>query len=172
MRSMGTTASATLLTALVIGGSVTVPSAGASTEGIAINGTYRATSVGQWAKTNQAFHDEPTVTSTWTITSTCTDVQECEGQVTSDQGWSARIYMQDGEMWWVKRELPNWETCPDGSSFPGQQTYSFFPVDSNGGFVLGSPTLAGKDKTIGPSGACRVNKWLVVEMPFRLDKLA
>ncbi|AGP62364.1 hypothetical protein OEM_08280 [Mycobacterium intracellulare subsp. yongonense 05-1390] len=79
--------------------------------------------------------------------------------------------MLDGEMWWVKRELPNWETCPDGSSYPGQQTYSFFPVDSNGGFELGSPTLAGKDKTIGPSGACRVNKWLVVEMPFRLDKL-
>jgi hypothetical protein len=29
-----------------------------------------------------------------------------------------------------------------------------------------------QDKTVGPSGACRVNRWLVINMPFRLDKIA
>jgi len=37
--------------------------------------------------------------------------------------------------------------------------------------LIGSPTLSGKDKTIGPSGACGQNQWLTVEMPLRLDKI-
>ncbi len=39
-------------------------------DGVAINGTYTAFSDGEWAKTNQSFHDEASVTQTWTITST------------------------------------------------------------------------------------------------------
>ena len=82
------------------------------------------------------------------------------GTVTSDQGWSAPIYMQDGTIWDVKHEVPNWERCTDGTAFTGQQTYSFYPVDNaSGGSQLGSPILAGKDKTIGPSGACGQNQW-------------
>ncbi|KZS68332.1 MAG: hypothetical protein K2X56_20670 [Mycobacterium pseudokansasii] len=171
MRSMGTVASAITVAAMVIGGSSTAPPARASTDGPAINGTYRATSVGEWAKTNQSFHDEPTVSSTWTVSSSCATAQDCTGHVTSDQGWSAPLYMHDGVMWTVKHEVPNWETCPDGTSFTGVQTFTFYPAGPDGTVQTGSPTLAGKDQTVGPSGACGVNKWLVVMMPFRLDRI-
>ncbi|MDT5189629.1 MAG: hypothetical protein QOI28_1880, partial [Mycobacterium sp.] len=33
-------------------------------------------------------------------------------------------------------------------------------------------TLAGEERTTGPSGACGVNKLLVIRMPFRLDEVA
>ncbi len=33
-------------------------------------------------------------------------------------------------------------------------------------------TLAGEDSTIGPSGACGVNKWLTIKMPFTAVKLS
>lgn len=165
-------ASTALIAATVIGGVGWAPSVQASVDEAALNGTYIATSLGNWAKTNYAYHDEETVRSTWTISSTCSTVQDCTGQVTSDQGWSAPLSLHDGTMWYLKRDLPDWGKCPDGSTFTGQQTFYFYPVDAVGQTQLGSPTLTGKDKTVGPSGACRVNKWLVVEMPFRLDKIA
>jgi hypothetical protein len=31
--------------------------------------------------------------------------------------------------------------------------------------------LAGKNKTVGPSGACGQNQWLTIELPMRLDKI-
>lgn len=162
---------ATLLAAGMIGCLSGMPSGRASIS-LAINGTYRATSLGNWAKTNNSFHDEPTVTSTWTVTSSCTSAQDCAGEVRSDQGWSAPLVMHDGAMWSVKREIPNWRQCPDGSALPGKQIFLFFAVapDGSGGLDR-SPTMAGKDQTIGPSGACRVNKSLAVEMPFRLDQV-
>ncbi len=170
MRSREVVASATLMAATVIGGVTTAPSAQA--ESIAINGTYIATSVGEWAKTNEAFDNEATVRSTWTITSSCTTYQDCSGQVTSDQGWSAPLTVHDGVLWYVRHDLPNWEQCPDGTAATGRQTFSFTYVGPDGMQKPGSDTLAGLDKTVGPSGACGVNRWLVVEMPFRLDKLA
>ena len=173
MRSLATLTTATLVAATVFGGLGTASTAQAKTkEDVAVNGTFRATSIGDWAKTNDQFNGEATVTSTWTISSSCVTFQECHGTVSSDQGWSAPTYMIDGIMWYVKRDVPNWERCADGTAFTGQQTFYFYPVDSNGGFLLGSPTFAGKDKTVGPSGACGQNQWLDVAMPFRLDKLA
>lgn len=173
MRSVGALTTATLAAVTVVGGLGTASTAGATTkEEVAINGTYRATSIGDWAQTNDQYHGEPTVVSTWTISSSCITFQECHGTLTSDQGWTAPIYMIDGTMWYAKRDVPNWERCEDGTAYAGKQTYYFYPVNSNGGFQLGSPTLAGKDKTIGPSGACGHNQWLVVAMPLRLDKLS
>lgn len=175
MRSLSPVASATLMATVVIGGLGTAPSAWA--DGNPINGTYIATSVGEWAKTNEVFHDEPTVRSTWTITSSCATYQDCSGQVTSDQGWSAPLYMHDGVLWYVKRDVPNWEQCPDGpvtgggSAATGQQIFTFTAVGPDGLQQPGSSTLAGLDKTVGPSGACGQNRWLVVQMPFRLDKI-
>ncbi|MDI3315380.1 MAG: hypothetical protein QJR12_14245 [Mycobacterium sp.] len=148
-----------------------VAPARASKEDVAINGTYRATSIGDWAKTNEQYHDEATVTSIWTINSSCATSQDCTGTVISDQGWSAPLFMHDGAIWYVKRDVPNWETCPDGTSYPGRQTFYFYPVNSDGLEQIGSPTLAGKDRTVGPSGACGQNTALAVEMPFRLDKI-
>jgi hypothetical protein len=168
--SAGSIGKAMLAAVLVISGSTTLPSARATVD-IAINGRYNATSLGNWAKTNDAYHDQATVRAVWTVRSSCTDAQECSGQVVSDQGWSAPLHTHDGTMWFVERDVANWEICPDGSAFTGHQVFSFVPVDANGGTAQVSSTLAGQDKTVGPSGACRVNQWLAIAMPFRLDKI-
>jgi hypothetical protein len=173
MRSVKTLTTATLVAATVFGGLGTASPAQATTkEEVAINGTFRATSIGDWAQRNDQYFGEPTVYQIWTISSTCVTFQECHGTVTSDQGWSAPLYMLDGAMWKVKREVPNWERCADGSAFSGQQTFFFFPVNDNGGYQVGSHTLSGKDKTVGPSGACGQNQWLDITMPLRLDQLS
>jgi hypothetical protein len=161
-----------VLAATAFGGLGTAATARATTkEDVAINGTFRATSIGDYAKTNDTYSGEGTVISTWTISSSCVTFQECHGTVTSDQGWTAPAYMLDGIMWFVKRDVRNWERCADGTAFDGQQTFYFYPVDADGEFRLGSPTYAGKDKTVGPSGACGQNQWLDITMPLRLDKL-
>lgn len=173
MRSVGTITAAMLVAVTVFGVLGTASPARATTkEDVAINGTYRATSIGNLAKTNDQYNNEPTVVSTWTISSSCTNFQECTGTLTSDRGWTAPMYMLDGIMWYAKHDVPNWERCPDGTAFTGKQTFYFYPVGSDGLLELGSPTLAGKDKTVGPSGACGQNQWLGIEMPLRLDKLA
>jgi hypothetical protein len=169
--SLGIIGDTTLLVTIVIGGLGITPAAQAAIDDIAINGRYTATSLGNWAKTNDAYHDEATVRSTWTLSSSCTTAQDCTGQVSSDQGWSAPLHTTDGEMWYVKHDVPNWETCRDGSTNTGHQVFTFVPVDANGDVQTGSSTLAGLDKTVGPSGACRVNTWLTIEMPLRLDKI-
>jgi hypothetical protein len=174
MHSVGKLATATLLAATVFGGVGTAPEAHAKTkEDVAINGTFRATSIGDWATTNDTYSGEATVIRTWTISSSCVTFQECHGTVTSDDGWSAPLYMIDGLMWYIKREVPNWERCRDtDNAFTGQQTFYFYPVNENGEYSLGSPTFAGKDKTVGPSGACGRNQWLDITMPLRVDKIA
>ncbi|ORA19276.1 hypothetical protein [Mycobacterium arosiense] len=173
MRSVRTLTTATLLAATVFGGLSTASPARAITkEDVALNGTYRATSIGDWAQRNDQYFGEPTVYQVWTISSTCDSTMECHGSVASDQGWSAPLYMKDGEMWKVRREVPNWERCEDGTTFPGIQTFFFYPVNDNGGFQIGSRVLSGKDKTVGPSGACGQNQWLDITMPLRLDQLS
>jgi hypothetical protein len=173
MRSVKTLTTATLLAATVFGGLDTASTAQATTkEEVAVNGTFRVTSIGDYAQLNDQYHGEPTVYQAWTISSTCETFQECHGLVTSDQGWSAPLYMNDGQMWKVRRDVPNWERCEDGTAFSGQQTFYFFPVNDNGGFQIGSRTFSGKDKTVGPSGACGQNQWLDIAMPLRLDQLS
>jgi hypothetical protein len=132
----------------------------ASPDSTALNGTYSATSDGSRAQTNYAFHDEATVTSTWTISSTCTDPMDCTGQVRSSQGWSANLRLIGGDLWIVARDVPGWEKCQDGSSAPGHQMFKFSADDN----------LAGWDYTVGPSGACGANKPLTIELPFKLVK--
>ncbi len=128
MRSVRTLTTATLVAATAFGGLSTASTAQAITkEDVALNGTFRATSIGDWAQRNDQYFGEPTVYQVWTISSTCDSTQECHGTVKSDQGWSAALYMNDGEMWKVRREVPNWERCEDGTAFPGQQTILFLP---------------------------------------------
>ena len=68
MRSVKTVATATLLAATVFGALGTAATAQAITkEDVALNGTFRATSIGDWAQTNDQYHGEPTVIQTWTI---------------------------------------------------------------------------------------------------------
>jgi hypothetical protein len=173
MRPLSTVLSAALLAAAPIGGVGTAPSAQATDGDYSIGGTYIATSDGSYATTNYAFHNEATVRSTWTITSKCKPDVHCDGQVSSDQGWSAPLYTE-GQTWYVKRDLPNWEKCPDGTAFTGHQTYMFTPSDPAGVTQIGSPYLEGKDKTLGDRFACGGTKEampLTIVMPFRLDKV-
>jgi hypothetical protein len=151
---------------LAVGGAWLGPSpqAHADPNEFALNGVFAATSDGQWAKTNDRFHDEATVTSTWTITTTCTATNTCSGQVTSDGGWSAAVsYIEP--MWYVSRTVENWMPCPDGSTVAGRQTFKFFADQFD------KPKLRGWDNTIGPSGACGINKVLNIELPFKLIPL-
>jgi hypothetical protein len=161
-------------TALAAIGSLTTPvPARASTADIALNGRYLATSIGNYAKTNEVFRNELTVTSTWTITSTCTDPEDCNGTVSTDQGWTAPV-SKTADTWVVDRNIPNWEPCADGSAAPGHQQYRFYRVDNDGQLDLTnlSTTYAGFDRTAGPSGGCGISRWLVIKMPFRLDKIS
>lgn len=138
-----------------------VAPAHADLEAAALNGRFTAISDGQWAKTNERYRDEATVTSTWTITTTCATMLDCSGQMTSDQGWTAPVSYTK-PMWYVVRTVPDWIPCPDGTSVAGQQTFKFF-VDE-----YDKPYLRGWDNTVGPSGACGVNKVLNIEMPLKL----
>ena len=83
----------------------------------ALNGVFTASN-GDWAQTNDVYHDEVDVRSTWTISTVCSDAVTCAGQVSSDLGWTAEINSGFGE-YVVKRELPDWEPCADGTRAPG-----------------------------------------------------
>jgi hypothetical protein len=127
------------------------------------NGTYTAFSDGVWAKTHESFHDEVSVTAIWTVATECSSYIRCTGTVVSDQGWSAPATCRSGT-WTVPHDVPNWELCPDGTAATGRQTFNFSAS-------LSDPTgLDGWDKTVGPSGACGINRWLTVHMPFKLTK--
>ncbi|WP_156687184.1 hypothetical protein [Mycobacterium sp. Marseille-P9652] len=170
MRSSNTAIAATLVAAGMVSGLGSTPSAWAFDP--AVNGTYTATVVGDWAQTKGVYHQEAVVRSTWTITSSCYTAQDCKGQVVSDQGWSAPLHMHDGQNWYVKRDIPNWERCPDGSSFTGTDYIYFYPANPDTGEIsLGSTVMAGKEKTVGPVGVCGSNAPLWIEQPFRLDRI-
>jgi hypothetical protein len=157
-----------VLAAVAVGGIADGPSAHASDGEWGLNGTYTATSNGEWARTNDVFRDEASLRGIWTISTTCSYPTECTGTVQSDFGWSAPIYMTGG-IWYVKRTVPNWEPCPDGTASPGFQVYRFVPVVEDGSQVdPTSTTLAGEDQTTGTPGACGISKPLFINMPFKL----
>src|SRR3954466_7691239 len=87
----------------------------ASNYGFELNGIYRVTSNGDWARTNEVYRNEQTVTQTWTVHSNCANPEECSGAVNSDQGWSAPLRYVD-DRWIVDRQILNWEPCPDGTA--------------------------------------------------------
>jgi hypothetical protein len=169
MGALGLKANSMIAT-VVVGASLGMPSTANAEGGWGINGTYLATSNGDWAMTNERYHDETTVRSTWTISTTCTSPVDCTGEVISDQGWSAPLSTSSG-VFYVRRTIKNWEPCPDGTAFDGRQVIQFYPVEQD---TQGPPgaTWAGVDATTGPSGACGINEWREVRMPFRLVKIA
>jgi hypothetical protein len=130
-------------------------------DGVAINGTFTAFSDGQWAQTNESYHDEKSVTQTWTITTTCTTYQDCTGRVVSDLGWSADLLYTSGA-WRVRHTVDNWEPCLDGTALPGEQTFTFWK-----GYPDPLP-MKGWDTTLGPSGGCGRNRSLNVRLRFTL----
>jgi hypothetical protein len=137
----------------------------------ALNGTFTATSNGEWARTNDVFHDERSVRAIWTITSQCSYPTECTGTVTSDQGWTAPIYQTSGE-WYVKHVVPRWMPCPDGTAADGYQVFRFKAMTPGGDYTdPTSNTLIGEDSTTGPGGACGRSLPLFIAMPFKLVKV-
>lgn len=130
-----------------------------------INGTYIATSDGNWSKTREIYlRDQATVVAEWTVTSKCDDVMHCAGHVTSQQGWTADLRCQSGQ-WYTTHRIENWQPCPDGTSTHADQSFRFWRMTDN------PESFDGYDRTIGPSGACGVNLWPTVEMPFSLTKI-
>ncbi len=148
------------------------PAAAHASGNWALNGTFTATSNGEWARTNDVFHDERSVRAVWTITSQCSYPTECTGTVSSDQGWTAPIYQRSGE-WYVKHVVDNWMPCPDGTAAPGYQVFRFKRMTANGDSVdPNSRVLVGEDATTGPSGACGRSLSLFITMPFKLAQLS
>ena len=126
-----------------------------------LNGVFLAVSNGQWAQTNLRYHDEATITSTWSFASTCTGVHDCTGRVSSDFGWTGEASYVSGS-WRVRHTVQDWQSCADGTTAPGEQLFVFWRDSTN-------PTRwVGWDKTTGPSGACGINRWLNIQMPFTL----
>lgn len=128
-----------------------------------INGTYTVNSDGQWAKTREVFHDEQTITTSWSVRSTCDDVMHCAGTVFSDQGWSSDLRCQSGQ-WYITHRVENWQRCQDGTTTYGDQSFRFWRAAEQ------PETFKGYDRTIAPSGGCGVNLWLTIEMPFTLTR--
>jgi hypothetical protein len=147
---------------VVLFGLFAAPVAHADFDDIEINGTFTAFSDGQNARTNDRFHDEASVTATWTVSSTCQNFLDCTGRVVSDQGWVADLTYLDNR-WRAVHVIDGWEKCDDGSTAPGEQYFSFYRDPLN------PSRFVGWDKTLGPSGACGKNQWLAVEMPFTLS---
>lgn len=152
------------------GAAVAGPVAGASPDW-GLNGTYTATSNGEWARKNEVFYQQDSLQSTWTVSTQCSYPGECTGTVHSNWGWTAPIYQKSG-VWYVKHTIDDWVPCPDGSTAPGLQTFRFKAMTAEGANAdPTSTTLVGEDITIGASGACGVNKPVYINMPFKLSKV-
>lgn len=149
-----------------------VPQANAAFCDPLLNGRYNAVSDGVWAKTNDVYHDEATVTSTWTITTSCDagSPPDCAGQVASSAGWRAPISCDAAGLWSVRRHLDNWEPCKNGTASADQLLY-FSPDLSGSPSFDAVSTFSGWDRTVGVSGGCGINQPLVIEMPFRLSRV-
>lgn len=157
----------TLLTSALLTGTA-APAAANDEWGI--NGTFATSSNGQWAKVNERYQDEPSVRSTWTVNTVCSTPVDCAGTVNSDQGWSAPIYTTNG-VWYIKRVVPEWKYCADGSPVEGLQVYRIYPVGPEGYVDPASDEYTGEDQTTGPSGSCGRNQWPAVRMPFYMKKI-
>lgn len=153
--------------ALVLG---VAPHAVAEYEEYAMNGTYSVVSNGEWARMNDRYQDEPTVRSTWTVSTTCTSALTCSGTVTSSLGWTESIYTGTGNQWYVKHYVPDWIPCPDGTRAPGLQVYKFYPSNDEGLSYRISDIWVGEDITTGESGNCGRNKSLVLNLPVKITK--
>jgi hypothetical protein len=168
MRVPGPVAAATAVGLAM--GTLAAPSAQADLH-FELNGPYRVTSNGDWAKTNEVYMNERTVVSVWTFSSSCVNAHQCTGQVSSDQGWTAPLEFRTSR-WIVDRYHENWQTCPDGTTSPGRQRYQFQGTDANGQYEKQNiDLLIGYDRTIGVSGACGRNLATVITMPITVQRL-
>ena len=170
MGALALKTSAAVLAAASISCLGIAPPAAATGGEHAINGTFTATSNGEWAQMNDRYQSEATVRATWTVASTCVTPFACAGTVTSSLGWTEDIYRQN-ENSNVKHYIPDWIPCPDGTRAPGLQVYRFIAANDDGLGQAKSDMLVGEDETTGESGACGRNRSLVLSLPFKLVKI-
>ncbi|WP_326545984.1 hypothetical protein QGN32_19875 [Mycolicibacterium sp. ND9-15] len=175
MRGVGLAAGAV---AIAVAGSLsTATPAYADDFEVALNGTYRVMSDGEWAKRGMTpggadvFFDQKTVVQTWTVSTDCVSPIECSGTVQSDLGWTGTIRLKD--YWYVDHDVPNWLPCPDGSFAPGHQKFILMGWNPaiNQRVTHNTTFLMGRDQTKGPSGACGTNQPVVIEMPVKVQKI-
>lgn len=149
----------------------TAQQASAEYEDYAMNGTFAVVANGEWAKMNDRYQDQPTVNSTWVVTSACSSAYTCRGQVISSLGWTEDIYTTSGDDWFVKHDVPEWIPCPDGTTAPGLQVYKFYRANEAGMQDLASTTWIGEDQTTGVTGNCGRNRSLVLNMPLKITRM-
>lgn len=171
MREMRVTGSVVAAAAITLATLGTAPPAQAVAPDL--NGTYQSISNGQFAKSNDVYKDERTVVETWNIATTCKSPIECTGEVRSSGGWTAPI-TYDGDFWVIKRTIPNWEPCPDGTFAEGKQQFFMWGIDpvKNERRIEYTDLLIGRNLTQSASGSCGMNKPLQIELPVRVDKLS
>jgi hypothetical protein len=149
----------------------TAPPAAANYDQYAMNGTFSVVSNGEWARMNDRYQDEPSVRSTWTVSTTCSTAITCAGKVTSSLGWTEDIYTTMGSMWYVKHYVPDWIPCPDGTQAPGLQVYKIYKANEDGMAQEISDLWLGEDETTGVSGNCGRNRSLVLNLPVKITKV-
>ncbi len=157
---------------IAVFGSVVTASPANATD-VALNGTFRVSSNGEWAKTNEVFMDEKMKVQTWTIASSCVSPIECTGTVTSDQGWTAPLRRNYSD-WYVEHDIAQWAPCPDGTFASGLETFRLWAADPLTEEKISTNTsyFAGRDVTKTASGACGINKPLVIELPVYMERLS
>ena len=103
------------------------------------------------------FVNGPT-TNTWTITTQCNPEGKCGGTVSTSTGLVEAIKKLPGGLWTLDRtDVPNGWICPNGSTGPGDQSYTFDPV-----------TLAGTLSYTSKPGACNDPNVLQRQNPVSL----
>ena len=105
------------------------------------------------------FVNGPTV-NTWTITTQCNPEGKCGGTVSTSTGLVAAIEKAPGGPWTLDRNnVFNGWVCPDGTTGPGDQVYSFDPA-----------TLAGTVSLTSKPGACNDPNVLQAQHPVSLQR--
>jgi hypothetical protein len=106
---------------------------------------------------NFTFVNGPT-TNRWYITTQCNPEGVCAGTISTSTGLIAHISRTADGPWTVARhDVANGWICPDGSTAPGDQTYTFDPV-----------ILAGTFSATSRPGACGNPEPAHLEQPISL----
>ena len=161
---------------------VSAPSALATDYGVALNGTYRAFSNGEWAQTSagpngaggaQVYIDQPSKLEIFSVSSDCASPISCSGEVRSDAGWTGAL-SYNGDTWTIKRDIPNWLPCPDGTAAPAHQIFALWGWDPRTSERRSTirDLIVGSERTQAPSGACGYNKPVITELPVRMELIA
>ncbi|WP_205634983.1 hypothetical protein [Mycolicibacterium elephantis] len=172
VRAVNLASAAVVASGVALGSVSAATPAQASDFGVELNGTYRVMSDGEWARTNEVLIDQETVIETWTVSTDCVSPIECTGTVVSDRGWTGTARLDD--FWYVDHEIPNWVPCPDGTFAPGHQKFILWGVNpaNNERQTTNMTIFGGRNQTKAPSGACGVNKPVVIELPVRAEKIS